>query len=357
MNVDDRLGPLRRGRRGESVTFAESDLRACAARAPGIQRVAAHHRLMGRPGAPARRRARRRPVNSSSPPSIRTSCASSALFPPGLADFQGPGRSTERSPAETGATPRRTRHQRRAAVTFTACGVADDLGARGGSAGRRARRRSALRGRGAGYAPACGSSCGRWRNRAARAPRFRTVWSTCLRAEPRVAEGAPKSASPGAPWQRGFGYDSVFEVAGKGRTLAELPSRRRTRRRTARRRRNLVSKLRSGDAEGGGAGSKEPRYGPSGPTRPGRVGATIPDMREAAIARAPRGPRGGAHSTGFSLGESRRCPEPGEELLCLANGVPGSWCASFHSFITCVLGPHLMRLRAPSRQLLAVASV
>lgn len=64
-----------------------------------------------------------------------------------------------------------------------------------------------------------------------RTARFRTVIVTCFpedewmgRKPDVIGEGVLEGRIVGAPRGRdGFGYDSVFEVAGDGRTLAEMP--------------------------------------------------------------------------------------------------------------------------------------
>jgi inosine/xanthosine triphosphate pyrophosphatase family protein len=60
---------------------------------------------------------------------------------------------------------------------------------------------------------------------ARRAARFRTVCVACFPDRPPiVAEGVLEGRITDAPrGGEGFGYDPVFEVAGTGRTLAELP--------------------------------------------------------------------------------------------------------------------------------------
>jgi XTP/dITP diphosphohydrolase len=60
---------------------------------------------------------------------------------------------------------------------------------------------------------------------ARRSARFRTVCVACFPGRPPiVVEGVLEGRITMAPrGTGGFGYDPVFEVAGTGRTLAELP--------------------------------------------------------------------------------------------------------------------------------------
>ena len=60
--------------------------------------------------------------------------------------------------------------------------------------------------------------------RGARSARFRTVMVACFPDQPEiVVEGVLEGAITDSPrGQGGFGYDPIFEVAGDGRTLAEL---------------------------------------------------------------------------------------------------------------------------------------
>jgi XTP/dITP diphosphohydrolase len=82
-----------------------------------------------------------------------------------------------------------------------------------------------------------------------RSARFRTVCVACFPGRPPiVVEGVLEGRITMAPrGTGGFGYDPVFEVAGTGRTLAELPfEEKNALSHRAAAIRNLVSRLRAG---------------------------------------------------------------------------------------------------------------
>jgi XTP/dITP diphosphohydrolase len=165
----------------------------------------------------------------------------------GLATFAGAG-----APAEHGETlEENALIKARAAVAFTDLpAIADDTGleveALGGEPGVRSARYA---GDGAGYAANVRKLLERMTGiePERRAARFRTVCVACFPdGGPIVAEGVLEGRITTAPrGSEGFGYDPVFEVAGTGRTLAELPfERKNSLSHRARAIANLASRLR-----------------------------------------------------------------------------------------------------------------
>jgi XTP/dITP diphosphohydrolase len=143
----------------------------------------------------------------------------------GLRDFEGAA-----APPDTGATlTDNALLKAAAALAFTGLpAIADDTGlevdALGGAPGVWSARYA---GEGAGYAANVRKLL---RELAAieparRTARFRTVCVACFPArDPVVAEGVLEGRiTEVLRGTEGFGYDPVFEVAGTGRTLAELP--------------------------------------------------------------------------------------------------------------------------------------
>lgn len=154
-----------------------------------------------------------------------------ALLPPGLAEFQGLGEfAGATAPPEDGETlEENALAKARAALAFTGLpAIADDTGlevdALGGEPGVRSARYA---GEGAGYEANVGKLLASLRGvePARRAARFRTVCVACFpEREPVVAEGVLEGRiTTERRGSGGFGYDPVFEVAGTGRTLAEMP--------------------------------------------------------------------------------------------------------------------------------------
>src|SRR5262249_19714203 len=154
------------------------------------------------------------------------------LLPSDFAEFVGlrelPGAT---APPETGATLAENALQKaRAAVAFSGLpAIADDTGlevdALGGEPGVRSARYA---GEGAGYVANVRKLLREMAGiePARRAARFRTVCVACFPGcAPLAAEGVLEGRIADAPrGAGGFGYDPVFEVAGTGRTLAELPA-------------------------------------------------------------------------------------------------------------------------------------
>jgi XTP/dITP diphosphohydrolase len=154
-----------------------------------------------------------------------------ALLPPELGTFVGL-RDFEAAvaPHESGATlAENALLKARAAVAFTGLpAIADDTGlevdALGGAPGVLSARYA---GDGAGYDANVRKLLRELAavETARRAARFRTVCVACFPArDPVVAEGVLEGRITEVPrGTEGFGYDPVFEVAGTGCTLAELP--------------------------------------------------------------------------------------------------------------------------------------
>jgi len=154
-----------------------------------------------------------------------------ALLPRDLAEFVGLGELEGAvAPPETGDTlEENALAKARAAVAFSGLpAIADDTGlevdALGGEPGVRSARYA---GEGAGYEANVRKLLERMAGfeAARRAARFRTVCVACFPDRPPIVaegvlEGRITEARRGTG---GFGYDPVFEVAGTGRTLAELP--------------------------------------------------------------------------------------------------------------------------------------
>lgn len=154
-----------------------------------------------------------------------------ALLPPDLVEFVGLGELEGAvAPPEDGSTlEENALAKARAAVAFSGLpAIADDTGlevdALGGEPGVRSARYA---GEGGGYEANVRKLLERLAGfeAARRSARFRTVCIACLPGRPPiVAEGVLEGRITMAPrGTGGFGYDPVFEVAGMGRTLAELP--------------------------------------------------------------------------------------------------------------------------------------
>ena len=154
-----------------------------------------------------------------------------ALLPRDLAELVGLGelRGASAPPEDGDTLEENARIKARAALAFSGLpAIADDTGleveALGGEPGVRSARYA---GEGAGYeanvrkllAELAGVEPAR------RSARFRTVCVACFPDRPPiVAEGVLAGRITCEPrGAQGFGYDPVFEVAGTGRTLAELP--------------------------------------------------------------------------------------------------------------------------------------
>lgn len=154
-----------------------------------------------------------------------------ALLPPDLGDFLSL-RDFEgaTAPPEDGSTlAENALLKARAALELTGLpAIADDTGlevdALGGAPGVRSARYA---GEGAGYEANVRKLLREMAGfePARRTARFRTVCVACLPARtPLVAEGVLEGRiTTERRGASGFGYDPVFEVAGTGRTLAELP--------------------------------------------------------------------------------------------------------------------------------------
>ena len=154
-----------------------------------------------------------------------------ALLPPELADFVGLHEFEGATPApEVGNTLEENAFAKaRAALERTGLpAIADDTGlevdALSGEPGVRSARYA---GDGTGYEANVSKLLGRMAGiePAGRSARFRTVCVACFPARaPIVAEGVLEGRITTEPrGASGFGYDPVFEVAGTGHTLAELP--------------------------------------------------------------------------------------------------------------------------------------
>ena len=184
---------------------------------------------MSRPPARGERRVRaaRFVVATLNPDKLRELVA---LLPDDLGEFAGLAAfAGAAAPYETGATlEENALLKARAAVALTGLpAIADDTGlevdALGGEPGVRSARYA---GEGAGYDANVRKLMRRMEGvePARRSARFRTVCVACDRDRPPiVAEGALEGRITETPrGAGGFGYDPVFEVAGTGRTLAEL---------------------------------------------------------------------------------------------------------------------------------------
>jgi XTP/dITP diphosphohydrolase len=154
-----------------------------------------------------------------------------ALLPSDLAEFVGLGEFAGAvAPPEDGSTLEENALVKgRAAVAFSGLpAIADDTGlevdALGGAPGVYSARYA---GEGAGYDANVSKLLREMAGfeAARRTARFRTVCVACFPGRPPiVAEGVLEGRISEAPrGTGGFGYDPVFEVAGTGRTLAELP--------------------------------------------------------------------------------------------------------------------------------------
>jgi XTP/dITP diphosphohydrolase len=154
-----------------------------------------------------------------------------SLLPPDLAEFVGLGELEGAvSPPELGNTlEENALAKARAAVAFSGLpAIADDTGlevdALGGEPGVRSARYA---GEGGSYEANVRKLLERMAGieAARRSARFRTVCVACFPGRPPiVVEGVLEGRITMAPrGTGGFGYDPVFEVAGTGRTLAELP--------------------------------------------------------------------------------------------------------------------------------------
>ena len=154
-----------------------------------------------------------------------------ALLPPDLGEFVGLSEFAGAAPVdETGSTLEENAFLKaRAALALTGLpAIADDTGleveALGGEPGVRSARYA---GEAAGYEANVAKLLARMTGiePARRAARFRTVCVACFPdGVPVVAEGVLAGRiTTGRRGTEGFGYDPVFEVEGRGRTLAELP--------------------------------------------------------------------------------------------------------------------------------------